>query len=324
MDTAISTSTGRSATVPADLRNDGLTDIVAGEWVVVSVLFNQVTGKFVDGLWVPLAGSGNCGAAADFNGDGKPDLAVPTSQGVRARQHDSHESRHTGAGRLQPRRQAGCGRFLESVGPLGNGDGTFQRPVIIWSRPPDGGYDYIAAGDVNNDGWTDLLLTNFVQKSLFVLLNNQQGGFTQTVVINDDAPDAVTLADVNGDGNLDAVVMMEQVPLVYLYLGNGHGGFTMVRNTIPYGWHSQAPATVGDVNGDGIPDLLLPTGENVGISLGTGGGVFAPPVHVGTGPASYQIVLENLHGQPPTSGPPDLVAPDSSGGVMVLINTTKE
>jgi hypothetical protein len=114
MDTAISTSTGRSATVPADLRNDGLTDIVAGEWVVVSVLFNQVTGKFVDGLWVPLAGSGNCGrrristatvnrtwlfprrkafalastiamnpgilALGDFNHDGKPDVADSSNQ----------------------------------------------------------------------------------------------------------------------------------------------------------------------------------------------------------------------------------------------------
>jgi hypothetical protein len=68
--------------VLADLRKKGLTDVVAGENLAVSVLLNRGKGTFTDGEWISLPGSGNCGAAADFNGDGKPDLAVPTTQGI--------------------------------------------------------------------------------------------------------------------------------------------------------------------------------------------------------------------------------------------------
>jgi hypothetical protein len=41
------------------------------------------------------------------------------------------------------------------------------------------------------------------------------------------------------------------------------------------------------------------------------------------GPAPGFILTENLHGQSPAAGIPDIVAPDTSGGVMVLINKTK-
>lgn len=47
-----------------------------------SVLLNQGNGTFIDGKMDSGAGSGNCGAAADFDGDSKQDLAVPTTQGT--------------------------------------------------------------------------------------------------------------------------------------------------------------------------------------------------------------------------------------------------
>ena len=50
---------------------------------------------------------------------------------------------------------------------------------------------------------------------------------------------------------------------------------------------------------------------------------FPKNVTVGVGPGAFQILLENLHGQPSTAGLPDLVEPDSSGGVTVLTNLTK-
>ena len=61
---------------------------------------------------------------------------------------------------------------------LGNGDGTFQTPVPIVASVPLGGFYCIAAADINNDGWPDLVLCSF-SDPLFVLLNNQQGGFNQ-------------------------------------------------------------------------------------------------------------------------------------------------
>jgi hypothetical protein len=51
-----------------------------------------------------------------------------------------------------------------------------------------------------------------------------------------------------------------------------------------------------------------------------GNGTFAPITTWGLGSGSGQILLENLHGQPTTM--PDIVSPDSSGGIMVLLNIT--
>jgi hypothetical protein len=76
------------------------------------------------------------------------------------------------------------------------------------------------------------------------------------------------------------------------------------------------------VNGDGIPDLLLPGDGSIGIALGTGKGTFLAPFVEGVGSGVGQVFAQNLHGQLPT-GPLDLVAPDSGGGVTVLINTAK-
>jgi hypothetical protein len=54
-----------------------------------------------------------------------------------------------------------------------------------------------------------------------------------------------------------------------------------------------------------------------------GNGTFLTPIVIGAGPAEGQIFLQNLHGQSPNAGLPDLLAPDASGGVMVLLNLTK-
>ena len=76
------------------------------------------------------------------------------------------------------------------------------------------------------------------------------------------------------------------------------------------------------MNGDGIPDLLLPADGSIGIALGTGKGTFYPPFVVGAGPGLGQVLLQNLHGQSATAGVPDVGAPDNTGGVMVLLNLT--
>jgi len=154
------------------------------------------------------------------------------------------------------------------------------------------------------------------------LLNNQQGGFTFGGFKDKDAPYSVILADLNGDGNLDAVVTWGG-PYADVFLGNGEGGLTLSQYRIPYPAIDNLPAQIGDVNGDGIPDLLLPANGSIGIALGIGNGTFYPPFAEGAGPGLGQVFLQNLHGQSATAGLPDIAAPDSTGGVMVLFNLTK-
>jgi hypothetical protein len=108
-----------------------------------------------------------------------------------------------------------------------------------------------------------------------------------------------------------------------VYLGNGQGAFKVSQGNIPYPGPDFIPLQVGDVNGDGIPDILLPADGSIGVALGKGNGTFLKPFAIGSGPAEGQILMENLHGQSAASGLPDLVAPDATGGVTVLINRTK-
>jgi hypothetical protein len=194
--------------------------------------------------------------------------------------------------------------------------------------PPSGGFGWAAAGDLNNDGWLDLVLTACSANRLYVLLNNQQGGFTVSTVVaafrDGRGPEVVMLSDLNLDGNLDAVVEMYYGYAVVLYIGDGTGALHPDMNFEYYIGSYPAPPQVGDVNGDGIPDLLMPSSGSLGIAYGKGNGLFTPFFYVGVGNGTGQIILSDLHGQAASSGLPDIVSPDSTGGVLVLINTTKK
>jgi hypothetical protein len=80
---------------------------------------------------------------------------------------------------------------------------------------------------------------------------------------------------------------------------------------------------VADVNGDGIPDIEILGANTIAVYLGEGGATYATPFYIGLGPSPGMVLVENLHGQLSSAGLPDIVAPDYSGGVTVLLNLTK-
>jgi len=193
---------------------------------------------------------------------------------------------------------------------LGNGDGTFQPPTSIVATPPANGFSRIAAGDINNDGWPDLVLTG---DNVLVLLNNRHGGFTQVpLAIVGSTP---ILADLNGDGNLDLIVL-STTGNSSAYFGDGQGGFTF-----KVGFRGQV-FLVADVNGDGIPDVGTSAFGTLEIYLGESGATYAAPFAIGALLGSDRMVVEDLHGPSPASGLPDLVVPGFSG-IQVLFNLTK-
>jgi hypothetical protein len=214
---------------------------------------------------------------------------------------------------------------------LGNGDVTFQTPVPLVANPPMGLFSNLAVGDLNGDGWPDLVFTSGAEDSatIWALLNNQHGGFNVNTIptclsaftIPCD-PSEVIITDVNGDGKPDLVVGETSHGGVTVYLGDGKGGFTP-KQALKDALNAPGPIMVADVNGDGIPDIGLMEAGTPGIFLGKGDGTFNAPFYIGAGPSPGDILAVNLHGQPATAGHPDLVAPDGSGGVMVLINTSK-
>jgi hypothetical protein len=372
-----------SNVVLADLTKNGFPDIITSDYYGISVLLNEGKGKFEDGETTPVTGGARCGAAADYNGDGKPDLAVVNAQGITILLGTGEAATPFTTGATIALKNAGRlittdlngdgipdllvpanGTVVAYLGngngtfslasttatpsgghlvaadfnhdgimdfatsgnllALGNGDGTFQTPVPIVSNPPDGGFSNIATGDINNDGWPDLVLTNLGPSAstyVYVLVNNHDGGFTQVPTTFGAGTIQAILADLNGDGDLDLVLQSSEGG-ARVYLGNGTGSFTP-QVSLPGPVGGGGVVVVADLNGDGIPDIAEQQGDTIGIYLGEAGATYAPEFEVGAGPSPGDMLVENLHGQSPSKGIPDLVLPDTSRGVVVLINKTR-
>ncbi|HEY1657381.1 MAG TPA: FG-GAP-like repeat-containing protein [Candidatus Sulfotelmatobacter sp.] len=233
-------------------------------------------------LYQPVGSSSFGLASADVNGDGKPDLLVAE----------------------ECQSSSNCNNGAVSV-LLGNGDGTFEPGESFSSG---GEYPlWLATGDVNGDGKTDVVMTNQCsssncsQGSVAVLLGNGDGTFqSATTYPTDNDGGTVALADVNGDSKPDIIVANEcgdsdcDNGAVSVLLGNGDGTFqSAVAYNVGGTW--TLGMDVGDVNGDGRPDVVVVSeclstsncsNGVLSVLLGNGDGTFQPAVTYNSGGAS--------------------------------------
>jgi hypothetical protein len=169
---------------------------------------------------------------ADFNQDGKADLALVSSS------------------------------FGVTV-LLGNGDGSFQQLL----RYPTLRFNSLAVADFDGDGIPDLIVGGV--QSVTILLGNGDGTFKSPVNYALLAPGEpgfgsfdFGVGDFNGDGQVDVVVVSNtgfngEAGKIRVLPGNGDGTLQQVVNS-PFSMPtSPYLAAVGDFNGDGKPDLLI-------------------------------------------------------------------
>jgi hypothetical protein len=265
----------------ADLNGDGIPVTYNGNSTDnVVVYLGTGDGQFGSGQFYSVSGLPVFIAVGDFNGDGKPDLAVAATGGV---------------------------QILHNLG-----NGTFGGLRKITNRY----LSALAVGDFNGDGWLDLAGTELGAPAyVYAMLNNAGKGFAAPVgyVTNDGTP--VIAADFNRDGLLDLAVLNYDDSISIL-LGNGDGTF-QPQTVYPTGSSSDFPTALiaADVNGDGIPDLVRTAAlytAGVGVLLGNGDGTFQP-VQINIGSA-YGVVAADFNGD----GKLDLAVGGNGPGAGIL------
>ena len=285
---SIASLTAASALTTADLNGDGNGDLVVVNSynpasAFVSVALGNPDGSFQPPIHYPTVGSKSVAAVIDdVNGDGKLDLIVASDEqriSVLTGKGDGTFNAALSFTAAPPGgttpivnlitadlRGTGKKDIVGSNGLVlfGNGDGTFSAsttpafPVIVASNAEG---PNIAAGDLDNDGKLDLAVNSGTEISTWI--GKGDGTFTQGktyATINNTG--FVTISDLDGDGNLDIYSGLanggyfsgddDSPGKAYFLMGNGDGTFSGAP-TVSGTYNGR---NLGDVNGDGQPDLV--------------------------------------------------------------------
>ena len=177
----------------------------------------------------------------------------------------------------------------------GIGDGTFAAPTATTVNGTTG-TTWFQPLDIDGDGDQDVVFTETAIDRLTVLENDGSGNFSigQTIE-TPDGPFSTILADFNLDGQRDVVTLAANADEIVVYLDQGTQLAPLGGTPDPDVPAGNGPNVMvaGDVNGDGLPDLVVGNQNEDSVTVylgdGTGGLVELAPFAAGGLITSMQL-----------------------------------
>ncbi len=291
---------GPRSVTSGDFNGDGNLDLAVANQDINKVTFMYGQGG---GTFTCVQGFGTCFfpswvtgsqpvwiTTGDFNNDGKLDVATSN-------------------------RSTDNVSVLLNTGNSPTGYAYFNTSSFAASFSPD----FIAAGDLNADGKTDLVTSSYAAKKLAVLINGGNGTFGAPSLYGTGESPQIALGDFNGDGRLDVAATDPDTDKILVWVGKGDGSLT-AKGGFAADTNVWAIATA-DVNNDAKLDLVTANHgvapKNVSVYLGDGNGTFTLLSHLAIGgfQTSDAIDLLDLNGD----GALDVVVADRSKQIAVLL-----
>jgi hypothetical protein len=209
---------------------------------------------------------------------------------------------------------------------LGDGRGNFTRAPQSFPVGPSP-YPF-GAGDVNNDGWLDIVATATatgpsrreqlpLSRALTLLLSDGKGGLApHQLPLRTGEPWFAAIADLNGDGRSDIIATHHEQSALTVMIGDGRGGFTEANGSpFDFGF-SLFHLIIADVDRNATMDVVAASGDSVRVLLGDGRGAFKPAASIPVGRGAWRIAAADLNGD----GAIDVVTSNSeSNNVSVLL-----
>jgi hypothetical protein len=290
----------------ADLNGDGYVDLVVGPGL--GILWGKGDGSFTSGP--SYAVSAASAALGDFNHDGRLDLAATDATqsstggvyvlwGQAGGTFTAPKRISTLSFREVQAADLNHDGFLDLItGPApvavftNQKNGTFTSPHLFAVEPYNGGSFWLS--DFNRDGYLDLVESNTIS------YGSSGANFQAPQITLSTYAGNTAVADFNDDGIDDVATINTSIGAVTVFTGSGKG-YLNAGKTYSTGIVGGI-VSVGDVNGDGAPDLVVTRSRNslisapsdVSVLLNLGDGTFGTAISskVLGFPAQYANTLQ--------------------------------
>jgi len=290
----------------ADINKDGKPDLIFANHTKkhLTVLVGDGKGGFGPLRGSPFAVAVNPHthgvAVADFNNDGNPDLVT-----------DSW----------------GNDRIEILFGNSKHGFNTPGKFISVGKHP----YQRLRVADLNRDGNIDIVTTNLDGGNCTILLGNGKGDFMQpsgSPFPAGDSPFGVAIGDINGDDKPDLAIANSPTITsenrgrdgLTILIGDGDGKFTSMRGSPFATGKSPSRVAIGDINGDGVNDVVTTNYNSNSINvflMGKGKVLSSHTLRTGQKPGG--IAVADIDGDAKN----DILVTNSLDNTLEIIGTIK-